>query len=66
MADQQQEVLTVPEAARRLGVGVRTVYTAIRAEQVPHLHIASRIVIPRAAFERWFQTAGREEAMTDA
>lgn len=38
------------------------VYAAIRDGAVPHIKIGRRIVIPRAAFDRRFETAGAGEA----
>jgi excisionase family DNA binding protein len=53
---------TVQEAAGIMGINEKGVYVAIRTGQIPHIKIGRRIVIPRAAFDRWFETAGAGEA----
>jgi len=36
-----------------------TFYSAIRNNQVPHVRVGrKRILIPRAAFDRWLETGG--------
>jgi excisionase family DNA binding protein len=48
----QRETMTVPEAARRLGIGRNQAYDAARCGQIPTIKIGKRVLIPRAAFER--------------
>ena len=45
-------VLTVPEAARLLGLGRGQAYDAVRRGDVPALRIGRRLLVPRAALER--------------
>src|SRR5262245_8555904 len=42
---------TVPEAARRLGIGRQTAYDAVRQGEIPSIRIARRILVPIAALE---------------
>lgn len=49
---------SVQEAARLLQVGENTLREAIRRGQVPHLRIGRRVVIPKAALDRWLAGAG--------
>lgn len=46
-------VLSVPEAARRLGISNGTAYEAVRQGRLPVIRIgARRVLVPREAFER--------------
>ncbi len=45
--------LTVPEAAKRLGVGRNTLYAAIQRGEVPSIRIGRRTLVPVAALERF-------------
>ena len=50
---------TVPELAERLGLSVETVYRGIRRNDIPHLRIGQRrLILPRAAIDRWLASAG--------
>lgn len=57
--NEQQEKLTlsVLEAARLLGVGRTTVYQAIKRNEIPHLTVGGRILIPTAALQRLIESA---------
>lgn len=44
---------SVGEAASLMGVSNDKVRELVRANQIPHKRIGRRIIIPRAAFERW-------------
>lgn len=52
--DQTSASLTidVKKAAVLLGVSVATVYEGCKRNEIPHLKIGRRIVVPRVAFER--------------
>ncbi len=45
---EQPAVLTVDEAARILSISRGSAYSAIRANEIPHIRIGNRILIPRA------------------
>jgi excisionase family DNA binding protein len=47
-----RDVLTVPEAAKKLRVSPRTYYAAAARGEVPAVRIGRRIVVPGAALER--------------
>lgn len=51
-------VLTVPEAAKALGISKNTIYDLVRRDDFPHIHIGSRIRIPLAGLEAWLATSG--------
>lgn len=51
MPFQSPVALTVPQAARLLGVGRNTLYDAVSRGDVPHIRIGRRILIPNAALE---------------
>lgn len=44
--------LSVPEAARLLGIGRNTAYEAVKTGQLPSVKIGNRVLVPRAALER--------------
>ena len=44
--------ISVPEAARRLGIGRNQGYEAARNAQIPTIRLGRRLVVPLAAFER--------------
>lgn len=54
-ADRDNEkclTLTVPQAAKRLGIGRSAAYEGVRTGQIPTIRIGKRIVVPVAALER--------------
>jgi excisionase family DNA binding protein len=48
-------VLTVPEAAKALGLSKNTLYDLIRDDDFPHVRIGSRIRIPIASLTAWLE-----------
>ncbi len=52
MADEERVTMTVPEAAKALGIGKNQGYEAARAGQIPTIRIGKRLLVPRAACER--------------
>lgn len=48
---------SVGEAASLMGVSNDKVRELVRANEIPHKRIGRRIIIPRAAFERWLNEA---------
>jgi excisionase family DNA binding protein len=52
-------VLTVPEAAKLLGLNRNLAYQAVAEGTIPSLRFGRRIVIPRAALERLLSGTGR-------
>jgi excisionase family DNA binding protein len=55
---EQRITLKVPEAALIAGCGERSIRDGISAGAIPHLRFGRNIVIPKAAFLRWLETAG--------
>ena len=53
-----QDVLTISQVAERLGICEVSAYRAARRGEIPVLRLGSRILVPRAAFNRWLETAG--------
>lgn len=51
--------LKVPEAAQIAGCGERAIRNGIDDGSIPHLRFGRNIVIPRSAFIRWLDSAGR-------
>ena len=49
--------IPVSEAARRLSIGTRSVYRAIKAGTLPHLIFGRRLVIPVRALEDYARDA---------
>ena len=67
MSSDELDVLPggIREAAARLDVAPRGLYEAAKRGDLPFVcRINSRYVVPRRAFERFLETAGREDART--
>lgn len=47
------ETITVEEAARILGISRNTAYAHVKNSFIPSVRLGRRIVIPRAAFDRF-------------
>lgn len=54
----ERETLTVPEAARILGIGRNGAYEAIHRGEIPVLRIGRRFLVPRAALEQLLESTG--------
>ena len=50
--DDKPATLTVPQAAKKLGIGRSAAYEAARTGQIPTLRIGRRILVPVRALER--------------
>jgi excisionase family DNA binding protein len=48
-------LLSVRDAARRLGVGRDFTYRLVREGRLAHLSVGRRMLIPVAALERWIE-----------
>lgn len=53
-------VLTVPEAARRLGISRTLAYELIARGQLPALRLGRRLVVPRRRLERLVEAGPAE------
>lgn len=47
-----KKTLTIPEAARVLGIGRSAAYEAARTGEIPTIHIGRRILVPIVGLER--------------
>ena len=52
----ERQTYSVEEAARILGVGRQSAYTAVRDGTLPAIRVGRRLVVPRAALERMLAT----------
>ena len=50
--------ITVPQAARRLGISKNLCYALAAAGQLPVLRLGRRIVVPLSSFEAWLANRG--------
>jgi excisionase family DNA binding protein len=50
--------ISVPEIARRLGIGRLAVYTMLRQGIIPGIRPGRRWIITRHAYEHWERTCG--------
>ena len=60
--DGKEATLTVDEAHRIIGtekISRGGFYAAINRKEVPHLRLGHRILIPRHAFMKWLESAGK-------
>jgi excisionase family DNA binding protein len=52
----ERRTLTVPEAAKIIGVCSKTAYQMVTAGKLPVIRISDRkVVIPKEALEKWLQ-----------
>jgi excisionase family DNA binding protein len=49
-------LISVREAARRVGLGNSTVYDLIQAGKFPHKRVGRRLLVPVKALEEWALT----------
>jgi excisionase family DNA binding protein len=52
-----EELITVAEAARRIGVSAKVVQTLLDHEQLPGVPVGSRVRIPAAAVDAYAEAA---------
>ncbi len=55
-----KQTFTVEEAAVQLGIGRNSAYEAARRGDIPTIKIGKRILVPRAALERFLEASPRE------
>ncbi|MFB0557249.1 MAG: helix-turn-helix domain-containing protein [Dehalococcoidia bacterium] len=61
MSNQDERLtLTVPEAAKLLGIGRQTAYEAVRTGVIPVIRFGRVIRVPRRALERLLANAGED------
>ena len=67
MTEELGERLTVsvPTAARLLGIARNSAYNAVHEGRIPSLRIGKRIVIPRVALERLLECRQQEQAQAN-
>jgi excisionase family DNA binding protein len=58
--------ISVPEAARRLGLSAQGLYTLARRGEFPSIRLGSRVLIPLRAIERMLDEAGQRQRETAA
>lgn len=59
--DKERAVMTVPEAGAKLGLGRNASYEAVARGDIPVLRIGRLLRVPKAAFERMLNEAGKRE-----
>jgi excisionase family DNA binding protein len=62
LSDVTEHVLRVDDAARILGVSTWSVYEAIKAGEMPAIHVGRRILIPTHALREWMSASGLDRA----
>ena len=58
---QERLTMTVEEAAAALGISRAFAYEAVTRNEIPHVRIGRRILIPRAALDRMLGNAERSD-----
>lgn len=70
VTEKQTASITADEAHTLLGgskvLSRSSWYNAIRRNEVPHIRLGKRILIPRHAFNRWLEAAGQPMSGTAA
>lgn len=49
-------IYTVEEAASMLGISRGTAYQLVRTNEIPHIRLGKRYLIPKVSFDHWFKT----------
>jgi excisionase family DNA binding protein len=57
--------VSVPEAAKLLGIARNSAYNAVHEGHIPHLKIGKRIVVPRVALERLLECRQQGQTATN-
>lgn len=60
--NEERLTLTIPEAAKLLGIGRANCYECVRQGSIPSLRFGRRIVIPRAALMRKLAELGNDSS----
>ena len=61
--NQERLTMTVPECAQLLGVGRNNCYERAKAGEIPSIRVGKRLLIPRAALQKWLdETRNRAAA----
>ena len=56
--------MSIPEAAKLLGIGRTSAYEAVRRGELPVIMIGRRILVPIVALERMLEEAGNGPVRT--
>jgi excisionase family DNA binding protein len=59
-------LVSVPEAARLLGIGTTFGWAMVRSGDMPTVRLGRRVLVPRAALERLASTHGSEETAQES
>jgi len=51
-------VLTPNEARKLIRCSRGKIYSLIKEERIPHIHLGRKIIIPRESFLRWVDSGG--------
>ena len=51
---------SVAALAEDLGLSERSVRTALRRDEIPHIRVGKRYILPRSAIQRWLENAGTD------
>jgi excisionase family DNA binding protein len=57
MKEPEPLTLTIPEAAKRLGIGRNSAYRAAANGELPTIRLGKRILVPRIALEKKLESA---------
>lgn len=57
--------MSVLEAAKQLGISRNLAYQLVRDGEIPTLRLGRRIIVPRAAFDRWLDSAGLDDGAAE-
>jgi len=56
----QNDIISPEEVAKRLGISMAYVYRLVNAGKMPSIRLGRRIIIPRAAWEHWFEEQAQD------
>jgi excisionase family DNA binding protein len=53
----ERVAITIPEAAKKLGIGRNSAYRAATNGEIPTIRLGKRLLVPLAAFQRLLENA---------
>jgi excisionase family DNA binding protein len=59
--ESEKKVLTPIEVAKKLGCCRKTIYSMLKANEIPHVKIGDMYMIPVSAFEKWLMECGKNQ-----
>ena len=57
MFKEYPDILTIPQVAQALGIGLKAAYDLVRRHQLGHIRVGKTIKVPKFSLEEFVKTA---------